>query len=319
VLEDYTKRLEEADRTTAQLTAASLEALEGLPIGSLSFDFKVATTTTPTTTNPTSTGGTAHEQDQEQVGEQEQEQEKRGGSVLASSVVIFNPSMHTRTEVVRVEFAQIGAPFAYVIPSVYRIQGEPDHKNDHPKGHEKPMGKGGNSDQNGRPSASARASSTTATGQAVLGKGGAVAAQVEANDRYTSQLTASHHALPNLTNAVFFFATIPPLGTAKFTIEYDATGKNSTTTVAPLLTVGVKEVAKRGLGYHTDPQCPVRVFRQKFTPEDAIGSHGRSLETNMRVTNGIPLGSSLLLPVGTVHCVQTLKVTALSSARTMDC
>jgi hypothetical protein len=27
----------------------------------------------------------------------------------------------------------------------------------------------------------------------------------------------------------------------------------------------------------------------------------------MRVTNGIPLGSPLLLPVGTVNCVQTLK------------
>jgi hypothetical protein len=37
----------------------------------------------------------------------------------------------------------------------------------------------------------------------------------------------------------------------------------------------------------------VRVFRQKFTLEDAIGSHACSLEANMRVTSGIPLGSSL--------------------------
>jgi hypothetical protein len=51
----------------------------------------------------------------------------------------------------------------------------------------------------------------------------------------------------------------------------------------------------------------VRVFRQKFTLEDAIGSHACSLEANTRVTNGIPLGCSLLLPVGTVNCVQTLK------------
>jgi hypothetical protein len=51
----------------------------------------------------------------------------------------------------------------------------------------------------------------------------------------------------------------------------------------------------------------VRVFRQKFTLEDAIGSHACSLEANMRVTNGIPLGSSILLPVCTVNCVQTLK------------
>jgi hypothetical protein len=52
----------------------------------------------------------------------------------------------------------------------------------------------------------------------------------------------------------------------------------------------------------------VRVFRQKFTLEDAIGSHACSLEANMRVTNGIPLGCPLLLPVDTVICVQTLKV-----------
>jgi hypothetical protein len=54
----------------------------------------------------------------------------------------------------------------------------------------------------------------------------------------------------------------------------------------------------------------VRVFRQKFTLEDAIGSHACSLEANTRVTNGIPLESSLLLPVCTVNCAQTLKVIA---------
>jgi hypothetical protein len=52
----------------------------------------------------------------------------------------------------------------------------------------------------------------------------------------------------------------------------------------------------------------VRVFRQKFTLEDAIGSHACSLEANTRVTNGIPLGSSPLLRVDTVNCVGTLKV-----------
>jgi hypothetical protein len=53
--------------------------------------------------------------------------------------------------------------------------------------------------------------------------------------------------------------------------------------------------------------CAVRVFRQKFTLEDAIGSHACSLEASMRVTNAIPLGCSLLLPVGTAYHVQTLK------------
>jgi hypothetical protein len=49
------------------------------------------------------------------------------------------------------------------------------------------------------------------------------------------------------------------------------------------------------------------VFRQKFTLEDAIGSRACSFEANMRVTNGILLGSSLLLPVHTVNSVQTWK------------
>jgi hypothetical protein len=49
-------------------------------------------------------------------------------------------------------------------------------------------------------------------------------------------------------------------------------------------------------------------FRQKFTLEDAIGSHACSLEANTRVANGIPLGSSPLLPVDTVNCVATPKV-----------
>ena len=39
----------------------------------------------------------------------------------------------------------------------------------------------------------------------------------------------------------------------------------------------------------------VRVFRQKFALEDAIGSHACSLEASRRVTNGIPLGCPLFL------------------------
>jgi len=49
----------------------------------------------------------------------------------------------------------------------------------------------------------------------------------------------------------------------------------------------------------------VRVFRQELALEDAIGSHACSLEASKRVTNDIPLGHSLLLPVGTVNRVQT--------------
>jgi hypothetical protein len=51
---------------------------------------------------------------------------------------------------------------------------------------------------------------------------------------------------------------------------------------------------------------------QKFALEGAIGTHACSLEANMRVTNGIPLGSPLLLPVCPVNSVQTLKADYLS-------
>jgi hypothetical protein len=53
-------------------------------------------------------------------------------------------------------------------------------------------------------------------------------------------------------------------------------------------------------------ESTVRVFRQEFTLDDTIGSNACSLQANMRVTNGISLGCPLLLPVGTVNCVQTL-------------
>jgi hypothetical protein len=58
--------------------------------------------------------------------------------------------------------------------------------------------------------------------------------------------------------------------------------------------------------------CTVRVFdrnpRSNATIEDAIEFHTfASLEASMRATNGIPLGCSLFLPVGTVNSVQTLK------------
>jgi hypothetical protein len=52
-------------------------------------------------------------------------------------------------------------------------------------------------------------------------------------------------------------------------------------------------------------------FRHEFTLEDAIGSHACSLEAHMRVTNGIPHGCPLFLPVHTVNCVQTLKAKEL--------
>ena len=94
VLEDYTRRLDEADAASAALTTASVEALATMPTGSLSLEFVV-----------------------------------RHFVQSAAPIVVFNPSMHTRTELVRVQFAQppvgsLAAPdaAAVLIPSVYRLQ-----------------------------------------------------------------------------------------------------------------------------------------------------------------------------------------------------
>jgi hypothetical protein len=46
-------------------------------------------------------------------------------------------------------------------------------------------------------------------------------------------------------------------------------------------------------GINPNATCTVRVCRQNFALEDAIGSHAFSLEANMRATNAIPLGSTL--------------------------
>jgi hypothetical protein len=57
-------------------------------------------------------------------------------------------------------------------------------------------------------------------------------------------------------------------------------------------------------------------FGRNLRSRSAIGSHAFApLEASRRVTNDIPLGCSLLLPVHTVNCVQTLKaVDSLFSA-----
>jgi hypothetical protein len=89
----------------------------------------------------------------------------------------------------------------------------------------------------------------------------------------------------------------------------DGVGAGGTPCADVTAAAGVDISANRSasIGVNTHG-CTVRVFRQKFTLEDVIGCHACSLEANTRVTNDIPLGSSLFLPVDTVNCVQTLKV-----------
>jgi hypothetical protein len=47
--------------------------------------------------------------------------------------------------------------------------------------------------------------------------------------------------------------------------------------------------------YSKEEDGTVRICRQEFTLEDAIGSHACSLEASMHVTNAVPLGRTPLL------------------------
>jgi aminopeptidase N len=75
------------------------------------------------------------------------------------------------------------------------------------------------------------------------------------------------------------------------------------------------DVAVQTLEYFTEffdipyPLSGARFSTETYT-RGCIDSHACSLEASWRVTNGVPLGCSLLLPVGTVHSVQTLKAQA---------
>jgi hypothetical protein len=69
---------------------------------------------------------------------------------------------------------------------------------------------------------------------------------------------------------------------------YEITEGGSSTSQAASTLGGVT-----GILYAFTERARFFFFRQEFTPEDASGTHACSLEANMRVTNGMPLGSSL--------------------------
>ena len=78
----------------------------------------------------------------------------------------------------------------------------------------------------------------------------AIPAQIELNDRLTSQLTGSHHAPPPLAHALYLIADVPALGTRSLTIQFekDSAGKyvNSTSTEVPSLLLGAEPVSRAG-------------------------------------------------------------------------
>ena len=170
-LEDYTARLAEADNATSNILRSSLEALVRLPTNSLEIE--------PSSEN--------------------------------NALLVFNPTMITRSELLRFEFVPPSHLPSNIIPSLYRVDS---------------------------------------------GKRTAIQAQMEVNDRFQSQLTISHVPPPLYAKSLYFIADrVPPLGVASFEIEFDPTGKNSTTTALPEIFVGPKAVANEGLGFNDDPNC----------------------------------------------------------------
>jgi hypothetical protein len=103
--------------------------------------------------------------------------------------------------------------------------------------------------------------------------------------------------------------------TANPSSSWDFLGETPPMTLMNNTRLAIDDVASLPNYATTTPQTcldhcvsTVRVFRQRFKLEDVIGLPAFApLEVCMRATNDIPLGWSLLLPVVTIHCVQTLK------------
>ena len=210
VLEDYSARLDEAGFATSAILLASLEAIDSLPSGSLSF------APNPLPTNTTLAAAATDTSPPDPADE-------RRTVIHSTTVLIFNPSAHTRVERVRVEFSQPKATpsSSFFIPTVYSMP-------------RRELGQTKRSE---------------------------VTAQMEVNDQRTTQLTNSHHPPVHwLNSALYFLATVPPLASVAYSLEFemDAASKqliNSSTTAVPMLAVGAAAVARIGLGYKDDPSC----------------------------------------------------------------
>jgi hypothetical protein len=123
---------------------------------------------------------------------------------------------------------------------------------------------------------------------------------------YTCKLAARYSAFDKLRDDLLKIASTelfidPPLEEIPFP------KKGGLFSLVKIKTVSVEQ-RRADLEEWWQTVCTVRVFRQRLALKDAIGSHACSLESSKRVTNGIPLGCPLFLPVHTVNCVQTLKV-----------
>ena len=215
VLEDYSARLDEADAASSAILLASLEAIDSLPSGSLSFAPTPLPTNTTLAADLTAAAATATSSP---------DPADEGRSVVHPTTVrIFNPSAHTRVERVRVEFSQPKATpsSSFFIPTVYSMP-------------RRPLGQTKRSE---------------------------VTAQIEVNDQRTTQLTNSHHPPVHwLNSALYFLATVPPLASVAYSLEYEMDAArnqliNSSSTAVPTLTVGAAAVARTGLGYKDDPSC----------------------------------------------------------------
>jgi hypothetical protein len=127
-------------------------------------------------------------------------------------------------------------------------------------------------------------------------------------EKFGERSSSIQGLLPSSTADTLMYSLVGNLAiaTAKFYV-YLRSGHQAMFSEAVHTLVDVGNQAILAYGLREAAQAHGARFRQKFTLEDAIGSHACSLEANTRVTNGIPLGSSPLLPVDTVNCVATLK------------
>jgi hypothetical protein len=143
-----------------------------------------------------------------------------------------------------------------------------------------------------------------------LAVNGATDAEIEQDPKLSEALSRLSESLSGLGFAMPVEGRVPVhfagLGSLILTLEHEfahviESGRSALGTGSPVEYMALQDLFPIGAAVTSTSVGglgTVRVFQQKFTLEDAIGSHACSLEAlPLRVTNGIPFKSPLLLPV----------------------
>ncbi len=113
-----------------------------------------------------------------------------------------------------------------------------------------------------------------------------VVAQMEVNDQIHTPLTVPPHPAPRFNDALYFIADVAATATARYFVEWDPAGRNSSTTVLPTVDVGADAVARHAIGF-ADRAGEATNHAVRFDAVDGVMreiSAGRTISAAVRQT-----------------------------------